>query len=93
LVALDWTAGPGDSSAHATRDPLQLAMNTKDKKAKMDYMNLHKSVGVLMAGAVLGRVGLRLASKVGTSSKAAERNTWQGTSRTRWFGSHGWSVH
>ena len=39
-------------------------MNTKDKKAKMDYMKLHKSVGVLMSVAVLGRVGLRLASKI-----------------------------
>ena len=39
-------------------------MQSKDKQTKMDLMFYHKSLGLLMGGAVAARVGLRLASKV-----------------------------
>jgi cytochrome b561 len=36
----------------------------QDKKTKMDLMFAHKSLGLLMGGAIAARVGLRLSSKV-----------------------------
>jgi cytochrome b561 len=42
---------------------VNLAQNTKDKDAKMNYMFMHKSFGTLAAGLMLPRLALRLASK------------------------------
>jgi cytochrome b561 len=42
---------------------VNLAQNTTDKDAKMNYMFLHKSFGTLAAGLMVPRLALRLASK------------------------------
>uniref|UniRef100_A0A7S2TWJ3 Cytochrome b561 bacterial/Ni-hydrogenase domain-containing protein n=2 Tax=Lotharella oceanica TaxID=641309 RepID=A0A7S2TWJ3_9EUKA len=41
---------------------VQMAMNTKDKKQKGKLMKLHKSMGLVVAGLVVPRVGMRLTS-------------------------------
>jgi cytochrome b561 len=43
---------------------VQYQQRTKDKKMKGKAMFLHKSVGLLMAGMIIPRIALRLASKV-----------------------------
>ena len=43
---------------------VKLAQNTKDKKEKGNLMWYHKSFGLLMAGMLIPRVGIRLASRV-----------------------------
>ena len=43
---------------------VKMAQNTKDKKAKGNYMWYHKSFGLLAAGLLFPRIGLRFVSKV-----------------------------
>eukprot|EP00468_Gymnochlora_sp_CCMP2014_P007462 CAMPEP_0167760588 /NCGR_PEP_ID=MMETSP0110_2-20121227/11669_1 /TAXON_ID=629695 /ORGANISM="Gymnochlora sp., Strain CCMP2014" /LENGTH=170 /DNA_ID=CAMNT_0007647115 /DNA_START=94 /DNA_END=606 /DNA_ORIENTATION=+ len=58
---MHWVTAGGVLGCFAT---VQLAMNTKDKKAKGYYMNLHKSFGLCVAGIVVPRVLLRFTSKL-----------------------------
>ena len=56
-----WTMGAG---ALGCMGLVKLAQNTDDKKEKISLMRLHKSIGLLMMGAIVPRIGLRLVSKV-----------------------------
>jgi len=61
MKVMHWATGGGILGCFAT---VQLAMNTKDKKAKGKYMNLHKSFGLCVAALVVPRFALRFTSKL-----------------------------
>mmetsp|Transcript_16838 Transcript_16838/g.31903 ORF Transcript_16838/g.31903 Transcript_16838/m.31903 type:complete len:115 (+) Transcript_16838:34-378(+) len=58
---MHWITGGAIIGCFAT---VQKAMNTKDKKEKGKFMKLHKSLGLVVAGLVVPRVGLRLTSAI-----------------------------
>ena len=60
LSWLHWIAGGG---ALGCVGFVLAAQNTKDQSLKGKYMNIHKSFGLLVAGVMVPRIGLKLISK------------------------------